>query len=319
MQQYIARRVLLFIPTMVLMTLLVFVFMRIVPGDPAVLILSGFSGAGVYEEEDLAALRQKLGYDRDLLSQYGLWVWDVVRGDFGTSFFYGTSVLDDLKARLPVTLELALLGMVFSFLLAVPLGILSALKQDTLPDYIARMICFGGIALPSFVVGLVTVYLLVRLFNWFPPLDYVPPWADLSTNLQQLIFPSIVHGFFLLAFLSRVTRSSMLEVMREDYIRTARSKGLRERRILFLHALQNAFLPILTVTGWGFGISLSGSVIMENIFVLPGVGRLMVDAILTRDYPVIQGVVFVVAAMILVLNLVVDLLYAWLDPRIRFT
>ena len=171
-------------------------------------------------------------------------------------------------------MELAILGMVFSFLIAVPLGILSALKQDTMPDHTARLICFGGIAIPNFVIGLVTVYLLVKFFNWFPPLDYVPPWEDLSTNLQQLVFPfhcSWVSFCWLSS--SRVTRSSMLEVMREDYIRTARSKGLRERRILFLHALQNAFLPILTVTGWGFGISLSGSVIMENIFVLPGVGQ----------------------------------------------
>ena len=319
MQQYIARRFLLFIPTAVLVTLLVFFFMRIIPGDAAILILAGASGEGTYTEEDLANLRHELGTDKPTHVQYGLWMWDLLRGDLGTSLFYGTSIKDELKDRFPLTMELAILGMVFSFLIAVPLGILSALKQDTMPDHTARLICFGGIAIPNFVIGLVTVYLLVKFFNWFPPLDYVPPWEDLSTNLQQLVFPAITQGLFLLAFLSRVTRSSMLEVMREDYIRTARSKGLRERRILFLHALQNAFLPILTVTGWGFGIAVSGSVIMERIFVLPGMGRMMIDAIGQRDYTVIQAVVLIVAVMVLVLNLVTDLLYAWLDPRIRFT
>ena len=319
MHQYIAKRLVMFIPTVVLLTLLVFLFMRIVPGDPALIILAGFSGEGIFTQEDLATLRHKLGTDRDPLSQYGYWIWDLLRGDFGTSLFYSTPVIDELKFRLPLTLELAMLGMVFSFVLAVPLGILSALKQDSITDYGARIFCFTGIAIPSFVIGLVTVYLLIRLFNWFPPLGYVPPWEDLGKNLEQLVFPAIAHGFFLLAFLARITRSSMLEVLREDYIRTARSKGLRERRILFLHALQNAFLPILTVTGWGFGNALAGSVIMEQIFLLPGMGRLMIDALFTRDYPVIQAVILVVALMVLGLNLVVDLLYAWLDPRIRFT
>ena len=317
MHQYIVRRLLLFIPTVWVLTLVIFLLMQIVPGDPALALLEG-GGEGSFTQEDLDNLRRELGTDRPILTQYGVWIWDLVRGDMGTSYYYRTPVIDDLKNRLPVSVELAFLAMVFSFVLALPLGILSALKQDTIADYISRMISFGGIAVPNFVLGVVTVYLLVWIFNWLPALDYARPWEDLGKNLRQLVFPAMIQGTFLLAFLARVTRSSMLEVLREDYIRTARSKGLRERRILFLHALQNAFLPILTVIGWGFGISLAGSVIMEQIFVLPGMGNLLVGAITKRDYPVIQAVILSVGLMVLTLNLVVDLLYAWLDPRIRF-
>jgi peptide/nickel transport system permease protein len=301
-----------------LATLLVFLFLRIIPGDPALLILSGGTGEGSYTSKDLANLQHKLGTDRPLHIQYGTWIWDLLRGDLGTSYFYGIPIVDQLKVRLPVTLELTVIGILISFILAVPLGIISALKQDTMPDYVARVISFSGIAIPTFVTGIVTVYLLVHLFNWFPPLDYTPPWKDLGKNLQQMIFPALALAFFIMAFIARVTRSSMLEVLREDYIRTARAKGLREKSVIFLHALQNAFLPILTVTGWAFGVFLGGTVIIESIFLLPGMGRLLLDSIFQRDYPVIQAEIFVIASMILLLNLVIDILYGWLDPRIRF-
>ena len=317
MHQYIVRRLLLFIPTVWVLTLVIFLLMQIIPGDPALALLEG-GGEGSYTQEDLDNLRRELGTDKPIFAQYGVWIWDLVRGDMGTSYYYRTPVLDDLKRRLPVSVELAFLALVFSFVLALPLGIISALKQDTIPDYISRMISFGGIAVPNFVLGVITVYLLVWIFNWLPALDYARPWEDLGKNLRQLVFPAMIQGTFLLAFLARVTRSSMLEVLREDYIRTARAKGLRERRILYLHALQNAFLPILTVIGWGFGISLAGSVIMEQIFVIPGMGNLLIGAITKRDYPVIQAVILSVGIMVLTLNLVIDLLYAWLDPRIRF-
>ena len=318
MQQYIVRRFLLFIPTMLLLASLVFLFMRIIPGDPALLILVGTTGEGTYSEEDLALVQKELGTDRALHVQYGAWMWDLLRGDLGTSYYRGIPILGLLKVRLPLTLELTVIAMLFSFIIAVPLGVLSALMRNTIFDYIARVIAFTGVAIPTFVMGLVSIYLLVRLFNWLPPLDYVQIWDDPIKNLTQMIFPSIALGFVMMAFTSRVTRSSMLEVLREDYIRTARSKGLAERRVIFLHALQNAFLPIITVGGWSFGLLLSGTVIIEQIFVLPGMGRLMLDAIFQRDYPVIQSEILVIAGMVLLLNLVVDLLYAWLDPRIRF-
>ena len=237
----------------------------------------------------------------------------------GKSYFYGIEITELLSLRLPLTLQLTAMGIIISFLIALPLGVISALAQDTPLDYLSRIITLIGLSIPTFVVGLVTIYLLVRIFNWFPPLDYTPPWEGLSTNLQQLIFPSLAIALWTMAFIARVTRSSMLEVLREDYIRTARAKGLRERRVLYLHALKNAFLPILTITGWSFGILLAGEVIVETIFLLPGMGVLLLDSIFNRDYPVIQGEVFVIAGLILLLNLIIDLFYGWLDPRIRFT
>ena len=319
MQQYIIRRVLLFIPTLWLVTLLVFLFLRIIPGDPALLMVGGSTGGGSsFSQEDLEILRHKLGTDRPLHVEYGSWIWDLVRGDLGTSLFYGRPITDQLKVRVPLTLELVALAMLISFVLAVPLGIISALRQDSISDYIARSLSFIGLGVPTFVTGVVTVYLLVRVFEWYPPLVYTPPWEDLSTNLQQLIFPALAIATFAIAFIARVTRSSMLEVLREDFVRTARAKGLRERRVIYLHALRNAFLPILTVGGWAFGVLLAGTVIIESIFLLPGMGRLLLDSISNRDYPLVQGEVFVIAVMVLSLNLVIDLLYAWLDPRIRF-
>ena len=319
MQGYIIRRLLLFIPTMLVVTLVVFLFMRIIPGDPALLILTGHTGEGSYTQQDLDNLRAKLGTDKPLHEQYGRWVWGLLNGDMGKSYFYGIEITELLSLRLPLTLQLTAMGIIISFLIALPLGVISALAQDTPLDYLSRIITLIGLSIPTFVVGLVTIYLLVRIFNWFPPLDYTPPWEGLSTNLQQLIFPSLAIALWTMAFIARVTRSSMLEVLREDYIRTARAKGLRERRVLFLHALKNAFLPILTITGWSFGILLAGEVIVETIFLLPGMGVLLLDSIFNRDYPVIQGEVFVIAGLILLLNLIIDLFYGWLDPRIRFT
>ena len=318
MWQYIARRILLFVPTMFLLTFLVFLFLRIIPGDPAVLILAGATGEGSYTPEDLAALQEQLGTNRHVLVQYGYWVGDLLQGDLGTSYFYGIPIIEELQLRLPLTLELTILGILTSFLLAVPLGIVSAIYQDTPIDYATRLISFTGIAIPTFVTGIVTIYLLVKLFNWIPPLDYAQIWDDPIRNLQQMIFPALALAFFIMAFIARVTRSAMLEVLREDYIRTARSKGLREGRIVFYHALKNSFLPILTVTGWAFGVFLGGTVIIESIFVLPGMGKLLLDSVFQRDYPVIQAEVFVIAGMILLLNLLIDMLYAWLDPRIRY-
>ena len=318
MNQYIARRALLFIPTMLLLTGLVFLFMRIIPGDPALLILAGPLGEGSYSEEDLQLLRIELGTDRGVAAQYGSWIWDLVRGDLGTSYFRGLPIRDMLAVRLPLTIELTMMAVLISFIVAVPLGVISALTQNKLPDYIAKVISFTGVAIPTFVTGLVTIYLLVRIFDWLPPLDYSQIWEDPIKNLTQMIFPALALGFFNMAFIARVTRSSMLEVLHEDYVRTARAKGLAERRVLFLHALQNAFLPILTISGWAFGNLLGGTVIIERIFVLPGMGTLLLDAIFQRDYPVVQAEMLVIAALVLLLNLVVDLLYGWVDPRIRF-
>ena len=209
--------------------------------------------------------------------------------------------------------------MIFTSIIAVPLGLVSALTRDTLPDYIARVVSFSGIAIPTFVGGIVTIYLLVRIFDWFPPVPYATPWEDPGKNIQQMIFPALILAFFMTSYIARVTRSALLEVLREDYVRTARAKGLPEQRVILTHALKNAFLPVLTTGGWAFGVLLGGSVIVEDIFLLPGIGQLLLESIFGRDYPTVQALVLIVAAMILLLNLAIDVLYAWFDPRIRFT
>ena len=317
--QYVLKRLLLFIPTIILVTLLVFVLMRTIPGDPALLLLAGSTGRGEFTDEQLENLRHELGTDRTLPVQYGEWMWGLLRGDMGKSMvFRGVSVQEKLGPRIPLTLELAVMAAIISFLIAVPLGMLSAVKQDTILDYGARIFSFTGISVPVFVTGIVVIYLLVQVFGYFPPLGYASPWEDPWKNLQQLIFPALTIALFQTNFTARVTRSALLEVMREDYIRTARSKGLREQNVLFLHVLKNAFLPIITVSGWGFGLLLGGSIIVEKIFVIPGMGTLLLESVNSRDYNLIQSIVLVYAVSFLAVNFLVDLVYGWLDPRIRY-
>ncbi len=316
--RYIAQRILLYIPMIILVTILAFVLMRVIPGDPALMILAGVTGEGSFTKEDLANLRRELGTDRPIYVQYGRWMWNLLRGELGTSMFYRTPIEEELGPRIPATFELALLAILMSVVLAVPLGALSAVKQDSLLDYAARVFTFAGISIPIFVIGLVVIYLLVRLFNWFPPLGYAKLWEDPWINLQQMFFPAMTLAFFELNFTARVTRSAMLEVLREDYIKTARSKGLRERRIILFHALRNASLPIITVSGWSLARLLGGTIIIEKIFLVPGMGTLLLDAITGRDYTLIQSTVLVYAVVVLTANLVVDVMYSWLDPRIRY-
>ncbi len=316
--RYFMRRMLLFIPMMLLVTLVVFVLMRVIPGDPALLILAGTSGDGSFTPQELARLRHELGTDRPLHVQYVSWIGGLLHGDLGTSLFYRTKILNELGPRIPPTFELALLAGVSSIILAVPLGVLSAVKQNSPLDYFARAFTFAGISVPIFVTGLLMVYFLVRLFHWFPPLGYAMLWEDAWVNLQQMAFPALALAFFELNFAARVTRSAMLEVLREDYIRTARAKGLPESRTLLLHALRNASLPIITVAGWSFARLLGGTIIIERIFLVPGMGTLLLDAITARDYTLIQATVLVYTTVVITINLLVDVLYSWLDPRIRY-
>ena len=319
MRTYIVKRSLLFIPTLIIVTVMVFAILRVVPGDPALLILGGEEGDDTFTQDQLAALRAKLGTDKPIYIQYMLWLGNMLRGDFGTSYFYeGDKVVDDIKGRLPVTLELGLLSLVLASIFAVPLGVISAIRQDTIGDYATRVLTIAGIALPNFWVAIMTIFFLVLIFNWAPPLDYAPPWEDPWTNIQQLIFPAIALGTSNMAFIARITRSAMLEVLHEDYIRTARAKGLQERSVIGRHALRNALLPVVTLTGFEFGRLISGTVIIEVIFLVPGMGRLLITSITHRDFPMIQAVIVLIAVVVLVLNLVLDLTYAWLNPRIRY-
>ena len=319
MQAYIAKRCLLFIPTVLMATLLAFLLLRVIPGDPALVKLAGETGDSSFTQADLHDLQVKLGTDKPLYVQYGKWMWGLLRLDFGQSMYFEEPVAADLAAKFPITLELTVLAMLIATVIAVPLGLVSAIKQDTPADYIARIVSITGVALPNFWVGILIVYFLVLFFAWMPPLGYASLWDDPLTNLQQFIFPALALGFFEMAFMARVTRSSMLEVYREDYTRTARGKGLAERVVIVRHALKNALLPVVTVSAFQFGRLLAGTVVIENIFMMPGMGRLLVDSVFHRDYTEVQAIVVVITASVLVLNLVLDVVYGWLNPRIRYS
>jgi peptide/nickel transport system permease protein len=319
MGEYAIRRVLLFIPTLLVATVLVFTLFWIVPGDPALTILAGGEGdSGSVSQEQLQQLRQALGLDRPIYVQYGNWLWHVLRGDLGTSLWYKTPVWAQLKDRFLVTMELAVMAILLAFCVAVPLGVTSAVKQDTGFDYLSRIFSGIGIALPTFWLGILIVYALASFFQWLPPLGYATLWDDPLLNLQQLIFPALTLAFHDLAFTARVTRSSMLEVMREDYLRTARAKGMMEILVIGRHALKNALLPVVTISGYQFGRLLGGVIIVESIFVVPGMGTLLIDSIVHRDFIVLQAIVLLIAAVVLSLNLMIDLLYGVLDPRIHY-
>jgi peptide/nickel transport system permease protein len=290
----------------------------VIPGDPALVKLAGETGDSHFTPAELHALRVKLGTDKPLYVQYGEWVGGMLRLDFGESMFFETPVAKDLAAKFPITLELTVLAMIIATIIAVPLGLISAIKQDTPADYVARVISIAGVALPNFWVGILIVYFLVLLFAWMPPLGYASLWDDPVTNLEQFFFPALALGFYQMAFTARVTRSSMLEVFREDYTRTARGKGLAERVVILRHALKNALLPVVTITGYQFGRLLAGTVVIENIFMIPGMGKLLVDSVFHRDYTEVQAIVMVITVTVLLLNLVLDLLYGWLNPRIRY-
>ena len=320
MRVYLTKRVLLFFPTLLLVTIAVFVILRVVPGDPAVLLLAGTGDDAEeqYTQEQLQAMRAKLGTDRPIYIQYTDWMWKMLRLDFGESYFFRTPVYDDIAERLPVTIELGLMSVLLASVVAVPLGVYSAIKQDTVGDYITRVITITGIALPNFWVAIMIIFFLVLSFGYFPPLGYASVWDDPWSNMQQMIFPAIALGTSNMAFIARITRSAMLEVLHDDYIRTARAKGLSERVVIFRHALKNALLPVVTVFGYEFGRLLSGTVIIEVIFLVPGMGRLLVTSIFNRDFPMIQAVVLLIAVIVLILNVLMDLLYALLNPRIRY-
>jgi peptide/nickel transport system permease protein len=320
MQTYIVKRLLMFIPTMILLSLLVFSFLRIIPGDPALAILTRGNADSIetITEEQLERMRARLGTDRPLYVQYFDWAGGLFRLDFGNSLVTSNPVWDQLKRRIPITLELSILSIFISTVVAVPLGVFSAIKQDTWGDYIARFITLIGLATPNFWVGVMTIFILVLAFNWIPPLGYADVWEDPWRNFTQLIFPALALGTSGMAFQARVTRSAMLEILNEDYIRTARSKGLHERIVVTRHALRNALLPVVTLFGLAIGNAVSGSVVIEFIFGVPGMGRFLITAIRQQDFSVVQGIVVVFGVIVLFANLITDVMYAWLDPRIRY-
>ena len=318
MWSYIIRRLLLAIPTLFGVTVVVFLIMRVAPGDVAVLMLGGESGL-VGTPEQLEKLREELGLNRPLYVQYFDWLFGILTLDFGKSFFYNADMADLLARKAPLSLQVGVMGLIIGSILGISGGVVAALKQDSFFDYLIRGLAILGISVPTFWSGMMLILIFVRTFDWIPEQGYVPLWEDPLANLSQLIWPSLIIGLgFLMGVPLRMMRATMLEVMREDYIRTARAKGLRERVIIVRHAMRNALIPVLTLIGIFLPITVTGLVVTEQVFGLPGVGRMMVDAINQRDYPVVQLVVTLTGFAVVFANLGVDLLYGWLDPRIRY-
>jgi peptide/nickel transport system permease protein len=315
MYKYVVRRLLMAIPVLLISSLIVFGLMRVMPGD-ALLVLMGDSGN--VSAKDLAKLRNDLGLDKPYHEQYLIWLWQMVSFNPGHSIFTNEPIPVALKKAIPVTLELAALAMVLGLVIAVPIGVLSATRQDTPSDYAGRVVAVTGLSLPDFWLGTLVITFAAIWFRWIPPIGYASLWDDPWRNIQQFLLPAAVLGFRLSAATMRMTRSTVLEVLREDYVRTAWAKGLAGRMVVYKHALKNALIPVVTIVGGQLGVLLAGTVVVETIFALPGMGRLTVEAILYRDYPIVQTNVMLVAATLVTLNLLVDLTYAWLDPRIRY-
>lgn len=320
MGRYILRRLLWAVPVLVGVSIIIFTLVRVIPGDVVLLILGTHAEDGALSPQraDIERLERELHLDQPLPTQYALWVWDLLRGDLGTSYFSGRPVLAEMLQAIPVSAELALLSLAISTLVAVPLGVLSAVHQDSWVDHAARLFSIGGLAIPSFWSATLVILIPLLLFGWIPPLGYVPLAQDPLKNLLIFLFPAAVEGLHVSAAPMRMTRAAMLDVLRQDYIRTAWSKGLRERAVVYRHGLTNALLPVITIMGNQLGRFLGGLVVMETIFALPGVGRLALEAINFRDLPLLQAIVLFYALVFTVMNLLVDLLYAWLDPRIRY-
>lgn len=319
MRTYVLRRLLLFLPTLFGASLLIFVLMRMVPGDIAeILVYQTGTESSAVQQKQILQIRHELGLDRPLVVQYLAWLGDAVRGDFGYSFAQRRPVADILRERFPRSMELALLTIAIAMLWSIPLGVVSAVRQNSWVDYLARVLSLSGLSLPIFFTGILILYALVRFFRYLPPLEYTSLTEDPVENLKQLVWPALAQAYYISAPIMRLTRSQMLEVVRQDYVRTARAKGLAERAVVYRHALKNSLLPVVTFIGWWGGRLLGGIVIMEIIFAVPGMGTALVQAVSYRDYPTVQALIFVMALVFLTVNLLIDLLYGWLDPRIHY-
>jgi peptide/nickel transport system permease protein len=322
MQKYIARRMVLFIPTLVLASLLIFGILRILPGDVALAILGQESveGGGGFTEAQIEALREDLGLNDPLPVQYGKWVWSMVNGEFGgTSIRTNEDLSDIIARRLPVTLQLALYTIVLSMVIAVPMGVFSALYQDKWPDYVLRITAILGQSMPNFWIALLLLLFMVTVIGWSPPLGYVNIWTDPFHHIQIVIWPSLILAWRFSAYVTRVTRSGMLEVLAQDYVRTAKAKGLSQRLVVQRHSMPNALIPVITLGGLEVSTLLGGTVILENIFGIPGVGQGLVEAATGRDFPVVQSLAMMLVFFMLALNLVVDIAYSYVDPRVRYS
>jgi len=315
MRAYVLKRVLSLVPTLIGVTILVFLMVRLIPGT----VVDQMIGAEArVDESTRASMRAFFGLDQPLHVQYWSWLSGLLRGDLGQSWRSGLPVSKMIFDRLAVTAELGLAALAVSLLVGIPLGVLSAVRENTRLDHVARIVSLFSLSIPIFWQAAMLILASSLWFNWVPPVEYAPPTRDPLGNLKQMVLPAIVLGTVVAAQVMRMTRSSLLEVLRHDYVRTARAKGLAERLIVSRHAFKNALIPIITVIGVQVGYLLGGAVVTEEVFTLPGVGRLVLNAVYERDYPLVQGTILFIAALFMLSNLVVDLLYAYLDPRIRY-
>jgi peptide/nickel transport system permease protein len=315
MRTYVLHRLGIALVTLFGMSLVIFFMMRLAPGNIVDIL---FAAAGYVSESDKQALMKELGIDKPIWLQYVDWIKNIFTGDLGKSYRYDESAWKVIQPLIPVTIELAALSTLFSILLGVPAGVISAVRQDTKLDYFLRVFSLAGLSLPSFWLGMVIILVLVAWLGWIPPLTYVSPAENFKIHLVQFLLPSLAVGYRSSALLMRITRSAMLEVLREDYVRTAWAKGQNFTAVVWRHALKNAILPVVTVIGIEFAFLIGGLVVTETVFNLPGVARFLVQAILWRDYPIVQNLVMFIAVVVVLSNLIVDMLYGWLDPRVRY-
>jgi peptide/nickel transport system permease protein len=316
MHRYIASRLLLMVPTLLGVAVITFVLLRMVPGDVVQLKLAG--DGGQVAPEVLEQERIRLGLNKPMIVQFFDWIWGAARLDFGLSMWTGRPIVQEIVIRLELSVQVMVMATGVATLVALPLGILAALKQNTWVDYLVRIVSIAGLAVPSFWLGIVIILVLLVTFGYSPPLSFTPLFVDPVANLAQLIWPTLAVGYRYSAVVTRMTRSTLLDVLREDYVRTARAKGVRERAVVLRHALRNALLPVVTVIGLEFAFLLGGLLVTEQVFNLNGVGKLMVEAVLRRDYTMTQALILLVATVFIVTNFLVDLLYVWLDPRVSY-
>jgi peptide/nickel transport system permease protein len=319
MRAYIIRRLLLVIPTVFFVSLIIFFIIRLIPGNVVDIMVAQYGMHGSVVQMDRKAIEHALGYDVPIIKQYGLWLGKIVlHGDFGNSLWKTTPVINDIKARWPVTFELGILALIVTQVIALPIGVFSALRQDTWGDYLSRSFAILCIAVPSFWLGTLVIVYPSIWWGYTPSLTLIPFTQDPIGNLKMFIIPAIVLGMSGTGSNMRIIRTMMLEVLRQDYIRTAWSKGLKERVVVMRHALKNALIPVVTMIGYQLPVIVGGAVIIENIFSLPGMGRLLTDATTTRDYAVVSAVMFIISVVLVLINLLVDMSYGYLDPRVHY-
>jgi len=317
MISFFIRRFIQSILVLLIVTVLVFLAMRLLPGDPIRMIITA-SNTESFTEEQIAQVRHEYGLDRPLIVQYFSWLNDLLQGDLGNSILQKVPVSDEVFRRIPITFHLGVLAFVIGIIIGIPLGIISAVRRGTWLDTLVTTLANLGITVPAFWLGFLLIYAFAMYFRWLPVMGYTSPFTNFWLNTRELIMPVFCLALFPIASITRQTRSSMLEVMRQDYIRTAWSKGLQERRVIIKHALKNGLIPIVTLAGMGVPMIVGGAVLIETVFNIPGMGRLAVTSVLNQDYPYVQGVVLIVSVAVVFINFAVELTYGWLDPRIRY-